>query len=56
VWFLLQSLIVFAVMASNIFWHWTENVYLAAMIGIVAALLATVAFAKIFKRVLSFRR
>jgi hypothetical protein len=42
VWFLLQSLIVFAVMASNIAWHWTENTYLAGVLGFIAALLATV--------------
>jgi hypothetical protein len=41
-WFLLQSLIVFAVMASNIAWHWTENTYLAGVLGFIAALLATV--------------
>ena len=40
-WFLLQSLIIFAVMASNIYWHWTENGYLAAVIAGVAALVAT---------------
>ena len=32
-WFLLQGLIVFAVCASNIHWHWTLNGYLPAMIG-----------------------
>jgi F0F1-type ATP synthase assembly protein I len=41
-WFLLQSLIVFAVMASNIAWQWTPNAYLAGVIGFIAALLATV--------------
>jgi F0F1-type ATP synthase assembly protein I len=41
-YFLLQSLIVFAVMASNIAWHWTPNSYLAGVIGFIAALLATV--------------
>jgi hypothetical protein len=34
VWYLLQSLMIFAVMASNIHWHWTPNGYLAAAIGI----------------------
>jgi hypothetical protein len=42
VWFLLQSLIVFAVMASNIHWQWTPNTHLAGVLGFIAALLATV--------------
>ena len=29
-WYLFQSLIIFAVMASNIHWQWTPNGYLAA--------------------------
>jgi hypothetical protein len=33
-WFLVQSSIIFAVMASNIRWHWTPNRYLAGMIGV----------------------
>jgi hypothetical protein len=33
-WFLLQSLIIFAVMASNIKWQWTPNSYLAGLIGV----------------------
>ena len=41
-WFLLQSLIIFAVMASNIYFKWTPNGYLAAMLGGIAALLVTV--------------
>jgi len=32
-WYLFQGLIVFAVMASNIQWHWTPNGYLAGAIG-----------------------
>lgn len=42
-WFLLQSLIVFAVMASNIHWQWTPNAFLATLLGGIAALLVTVA-------------
>jgi hypothetical protein len=42
-YFLLQSSIIFAVLASNIAWHWTPNGYLASMLGGIAALLATVA-------------
>ena len=40
--FLFKSLIVFAVVASNIHWHWTPNRYLAAIIGGELALLLTV--------------
>jgi hypothetical protein len=40
-WFLLQSLIVFAVMASNIHWQWTPNGYLASLIGVGAAFFVT---------------
>ncbi|MCC8952870.1 hypothetical protein H8B02_05135 [Bradyrhizobium sp. Pear77] len=32
-WHLFQSLVIFAVIASNIHWRWTPNGYLAAMIG-----------------------
>jgi hypothetical protein len=34
VWFILQSSIIFAVIASNLFWHWTPNGYLAGLIGV----------------------
>jgi hypothetical protein len=37
-----QSVIIFAVVASNIHWQWTPNVYLPAYAGYLAALLATV--------------
>jgi hypothetical protein len=33
-WFILQSSIIFAVIASNLFWHWTPNGYLAGLIGV----------------------
>ena len=36
-WFLFQSSIIFAVMASNIHWGWTPNPYLAGLIGVVLA-------------------
>jgi len=33
-WFFLQGLIVFAVVGSNIHWHWTpKNHYLPSLIG-----------------------
>jgi hypothetical protein len=34
VWFILQSSIIFAVIASNIHFHWTPNGYLAGLIGV----------------------
>jgi hypothetical protein len=34
VWFLFQSTIIFAVMASNIHWQWTPNGYLAGLMGV----------------------
>ena len=40
-WLLLQSLLIFAVVGSNIHWHWTPNPYLASILGILAALLVT---------------
>jgi hypothetical protein len=40
--YLLQSVIIFAVVASNIHWQWTPNGYLAGILAFVAALLATV--------------
>jgi hypothetical protein len=40
-WYLLQSSIMFAVMASNIHWHWTPNGYVPALLGIGLAYLAT---------------
>ena len=40
-WFLLQALIFFVVMASNIDWHWAPNLYVAALIGVGLAIGAT---------------
>jgi len=39
--FLIQSSIMFAVIASNIHWEWTPNPYVASLIGIVLAYVAT---------------
>jgi hypothetical protein len=33
-WYLLQSPIIFAVVGSNIHWHWTPNSYIPALLGI----------------------
>jgi hypothetical protein len=49
-WFLLQSLIVFAVVGSNIHWHWTPNGYLASGIGFGLALLVTVGLGRLIER------
>ncbi|MGY4160482.1 hypothetical protein ACVINW_006324 [Bradyrhizobium sp. USDA 4461] len=40
-WHLFQSLVIFAVLASNVHWHWTPNGYLAGMIGVGLAWLLT---------------
>ncbi len=40
-WHLLQGSIMFAVMASNIRWHWTPNPYLAGALSFLAAWLLT---------------
>jgi hypothetical protein len=42
-WFLIQSSIILAVMASNIQYHWTPNGYLASLLAGIAAYLATAA-------------
>ena len=44
-WFLLQSSIIFAVVATNIHWHWTPNGYVASFIGIGLAWLITLCVA-----------
>lgn len=41
-WMLFQSAIIFAVISSNIHWNWTPNGYLASLIGIAVAFIATV--------------
>jgi len=46
--FLLQAMIIFAVVASNIHWHWTPNGYLACILGWIAALLVTVGLNGLF--------
>jgi hypothetical protein len=33
-WYLLQSLLIFAVVASNIHWQWTPNRYVPHLLGI----------------------
>jgi hypothetical protein len=48
-WFLLQSLIIFAVVASNIHWHWTPNTYLASVLGFLLALLVTVDLSRLIE-------
>jgi hypothetical protein len=53
VWLLFQSLIIFAVVASNIRWHWTPNPYLASILDFLAALLLTVGLSKLIEMVRS---
>jgi hypothetical protein len=48
-WFLLQGSIIFAVVASNIHWHWTPNGYLASILGFLAALLVTVGLSRLIE-------
>jgi hypothetical protein len=48
-WLILQSLIVFAVVASNIRWQWTPNVYLASALGFLLALLVTVGLSRLIE-------
>jgi hypothetical protein len=40
-WFLFQILIVFAVIASNVRWHWTANPYIPAGAGLLLAWVLT---------------
>jgi uncharacterized membrane protein YgaE (UPF0421/DUF939 family) len=40
-WYVIQALIVFAVMASNVHYQWTPNPLLAGIIGFGAAWLVT---------------
>lgn len=46
-WLLFQSVIMFAVMASNIAYKWTPNPYLAGVIGCALAFGATVAISEL---------
>jgi hypothetical protein len=41
IWFLLQGSIIFAVVGSNIHWHWTPNPYIPAAAGILLARFVT---------------
>src|SRR6185312_5161679 len=41
-WFLLQSVVMFWAIASNIHWHWTPNRYVPAICGICLAWLITI--------------
>jgi hypothetical protein len=41
--YLIQGIIIFAVVASNIHWQWTTNPYLASGLGMLLAWMVTVA-------------
>ncbi len=55
-WWFIQILIIFAVVSSNIAWHWTPNGYVAAMIGGFAALVVTVTLSGLFDLLRQRRR
>ena len=40
-WLIFQGLIIFGIVTSNAYLHWTPNGYLASLIGVGAAWLAT---------------
>jgi hypothetical protein len=48
-YFIFQSAIIFAVMASNIAYHWTPNGYLPGVLGFLLALLATVGLSRLIE-------
>jgi len=48
--YLLQALIIFAVVATNIHWAWTPNGYLPAGIGVLLAWIVTVAIVSVRDR------
>lgn len=54
-WMLFQATIIFAVISSNIYWHWTPNGYLASLIGIGLAFGATVSINGVASLVLRLR-
>jgi hypothetical protein len=49
-WYAFQSLIMFAVISSNIHWHWSRNMYVAAFAAYIAAGWATVAVNRLLAR------
>jgi hypothetical protein len=49
-WRLMQTCIVFAVLASNVYYQWTPNPYLAGMIAFFCAFLATAALSAALDR------
>lgn len=53
---LLQALIIFAVLCANIYWHWTPNGLLAAILGIIAAYLLTVLPVQIYHLALTLKQ
>jgi len=49
--YLLQGLIIFAVVGSNIHWHWTDNGYIPAGAGVLLAWLVTTAIVTVRDRI-----
>jgi hypothetical protein len=50
-WLIIQCVITFAVIASNIHWQWTPNLKIAAVVGVLAAFGATAALTWIGDRI-----
>lgn len=55
-WHLLQIVVFAAVLCGNVYFRWTPNPYLASIVGIGAALIATVLVQTIVDRMAAARR
>ncbi|WP_420971532.1 hypothetical protein [Bradyrhizobium sp. B120] len=55
-WLVFQSLVIFAVVASNIRWHWTPNGYLASLLGVGLAWVLTVLVTELPQTLKGLRR
>jgi hypothetical protein len=55
-WNLLQTLIVFAVFASNVQYGWTDNGYVVGVVGLLAAAVATAVLSDAIDLVRRFRK
>ena len=53
---LLQALIVFGVLCANIYWQWTPNGLLAAILGLLAAYILTILPFQIFWSARTFKQ
>lgn len=55
-WWLLQSTIIIAVAGSNGQYHWTPNGYLASLVGVGCAMLATMAVNSVLELLAKLRQ